>query len=108
MDNIYVHVLYYITLYYIILLSLSYGFVTEKLICLGFISLPEARHKREIKPVTVDFIMDPSARYEIDIAGTRFPADPHIHPLPIPAISSKLSKKYIPTPVVSYRSDVLR
>ena len=46
--------------------------------------------------------MDPKARYEIDIAGTRFPIKPHIRPLPIPALSSKLNKKYIPTPIVSY------
>jgi len=51
--------------------------------------------------------MDPTTRYEIDIAGTKFPAKPHIHPLPIP-ISSKLNKKYIPTPVISYQSDVSR
>lgn len=80
----------------------------EKLICLGFISLPETRHKQETKAVTPDFIMDPTARYEIDIAGIRFPAKPHIHPLPIPALNSKLSKKYTPTPVVSYQSDVSR
>lgn len=52
--------------------------------------------------------MDPMARYEIDIAGTRFPAKPHIYPLPIPVISGNLNKKYIPTPVVSYQSDVSR
>ncbi|EZA58771.1 hypothetical protein DMN91_009213 [Ooceraea biroi] len=88
--------------------SAGYGFVTEKLICLGFISLPGARYEQEAKPVTTDFITDPTAYYEIDIAGTRFPAKPHIHPLPIPVLSSKLSKKYIPTPVVAYQSDVSR
>lgn len=87
--------------------SFSYGFVTEKLVCLGFISLPRSGYKRETNIVTTDFIMDPTIRYEIDIAGTKFPAKPHIHPLPIP-ISSKLNKKYIPTPVISYQSDVSR
>lgn len=81
--------------------------MTEKLICLGFISLPRARHEQEIQVITTDFIMDPTARYEIDIAGTRFPAKPHIHPLPIPVLSSKSNQKYIPTPVISYQSDVL-
>jgi len=52
--------------------------------------------------------MDPKARYEIDIAGTRFPAKPHIHPLPIPVLSNKLNKKYIPIPVLAYQSDVSR
>ncbi|CAL1687136.1 unnamed protein product [Lasius platythorax] len=86
--------------------SAGYGFITEKLICLGFISLPGVRHKQEIHVITTDFIMDPTAHYEIDIAGTRFPAKPHIHPLPIPVLSNKLNQKYIPTPVVSYQSDV--
>ncbi|XP_020283596.1 pyruvate dehydrogenase phosphatase regulatory subunit, mitochondrial-like [Pseudomyrmex gracilis] len=82
--------------------SAGYGFNTEKLICLGFISLPGA--KRDTNVITTDFIMTPSAYYEIDIAGTRFPAKPHVNPLPIP-LNTKL-KKYIPTPVVSYQSDV--
>jgi len=90
------------------IISYSYGFVTEKLICLGFISLPGARQEQEAKIVTTDFIMDPKACYEIDIAGIRFPAKPHIHPLPIPVLSSRLNKKYIPIPVVAYQSDVSR
>ncbi|XP_029676057.1 pyruvate dehydrogenase phosphatase regulatory subunit, mitochondrial-like [Formica exsecta] len=86
--------------------SAGYGFLTEKLICLGFISLPGARSKQERHVITKDFIMNPTAHYEIDIAGTRFPAKPHIHPLPIPVLSSKLNQKYIPTPVTSYQSDI--
>lgn len=58
--------------------------------------------------VTTEFIMDSTARYEIDVAGNKFLAKPYIRPLPIPMISSKLNKKYIPTPVVSYQSDVSR
>lgn len=89
--------------------SYSYGFVTEKLVCLGFISLPGARCEQEdAQPISTDLITDPAAYYEIDIAGTRFPAKPHIHPLPIPVLSSKLNRKYIPTPVVAYQSDVSR
>ncbi|XP_032689934.1 pyruvate dehydrogenase phosphatase regulatory subunit, mitochondrial-like [Odontomachus brunneus] len=87
--------------------STGYDFVIEKLICLGFISLPGTRHEQEIKLVTTNFIMGPSARYEVDIAGTRFPAELHVYPLPIPAINSKLNKKYITTPVISYQTDVL-
>ncbi|XP_029170477.1 pyruvate dehydrogenase phosphatase regulatory subunit, mitochondrial-like [Nylanderia fulva] len=86
--------------------SAGYGFVTEKLICLGFISLPGVKEKQETHVITTDFIMDPTAFYEIDIAGTRFPAKPHIQPLPIPVLSSNLNQKYIPTPVISYQSDV--
>ncbi|XP_033366458.1 pyruvate dehydrogenase phosphatase regulatory subunit, mitochondrial-like isoform X1 [Bombus vosnesenskii] len=83
--------------------SAGYGFATEKHICLGFISYPKSGHIQiNANTVTTDFIMDLKARYEIDIAGTRFSIKPHIRPLPIPALSSKLNKKYIPTPIVSY------
>ncbi|XP_053988034.1 pyruvate dehydrogenase phosphatase regulatory subunit, mitochondrial-like isoform X1 [Hylaeus volcanicus] len=89
--------------------SAGYGFATEKHICLGFISSPSPKHMQpDANIVTTDFIMDPTARYEIDIAGTRFPAKPHIHPLPIPALSNKINKKYTPTPVITYESDVSR
>ncbi|XP_043508700.1 pyruvate dehydrogenase phosphatase regulatory subunit, mitochondrial-like isoform X2 [Frieseomelitta varia] len=83
--------------------SAGYGFATEKHICLGFISHPKSRHiQTNASIVTTDFIMDPKARYEIDIAGIRFPIKPHIRPLPLPTLNSKLNKKYIPTPIVSY------
>lgn len=86
-----------------------YGFTSEKHICLGFISFPRSRYSQTNKNiVTTDFIMEPKARYEIDIAGIRFPVKPHIRPLPIPALSSKLNKKYTPTPVVAYESYVVR
>ncbi|XP_017884965.1 pyruvate dehydrogenase phosphatase regulatory subunit, mitochondrial-like [Ceratina calcarata] len=86
--------------------STGYGFATERHICLGFISLPRSKHTQNI--VTTDFITEAKALYEIDIAGTRFPVKPHVHPLPIPAFNTELNKKYIPTPVVAYDSDVFR
>nr|XP_034191464.1 pyruvate dehydrogenase phosphatase regulatory subunit, mitochondrial-like [Osmia lignaria] len=89
--------------------SAGYGFATKKHICIGFISCPESNYvQTNTDVVTTDFIMEPTARYEIDIAGTRFPAKPHIHPLPIPAWSGKINKKYIPTPAIVYESDVYR
>ncbi|KAL2740406.1 hypothetical protein V1478_000547 [Vespula squamosa] len=89
--------------------SAGYGFATEKIICLGFIGLPGMKYlQNNTNVVTTDFIMEPTSRYEIDIAGCRFSAKPHIHPLPIPALNSKLNKKYIPTPVTSYQSDISR
>lgn len=48
-----------------------------------------------------------SKSYEIDIAGTRFPVKPHIHPLPIPTLNNKLNKKYIPTPIIAYENEIL-
>lgn len=58
--------------------------------------------------VTTNFIMEPTARYTIDIAGTRFPVKPHLHPLAMPTLNTKLNKKYIPTPVIAYENDVSR
>ncbi|XP_066597840.1 pyruvate dehydrogenase phosphatase regulatory subunit, mitochondrial-like isoform X2 [Prorops nasuta] len=89
--------------------SAGYGFMMEKLICLGFIGLPGGKDQKRNKTViTNDFIMDSEATYEIDIAGRRFPAQPNIHPLPIPVLNDKVNKKYIPTPVISYQSDISR
>ncbi|XP_014217780.1 pyruvate dehydrogenase phosphatase regulatory subunit, mitochondrial-like [Copidosoma floridanum] len=85
--------------------SAGYGFNLKKLICLGFISHPgnlQAQDERRI--VTNEFVTDSSVVYEIDIAGHRFPMTPHIRS---PALSGyKMSKKYIPTPIVSYKSDI--
>ena len=47
--------------------------------------------------------MDLAAKYEVDIAGHRFSLTPHIHSLSLP---SNKKKKYIPTPVVTYESDI--
>ncbi|KAK0084432.1 hypothetical protein PV325_007026 [Microctonus aethiopoides] len=74
--------------------SAGYGFALDKLVGLGFISRPND----DIKTVTVDYIMDPSACYEIDIAGKRFPLRPNIHAIPIPVVNNK---KYIPRAVNS-------
>ncbi|KAG7209750.1 hypothetical protein KM043_011374 [Ampulex compressa] len=87
--------------------SVGYGFATDQLICLGFINLPEERRRQMgTNIVTTDFIMNSTAYYEIDIAGTRFPVKPHIHSLPIPVINRRKNQKYIPTPVISYQSDI--
>ncbi|XP_058799373.1 pyruvate dehydrogenase phosphatase regulatory subunit, mitochondrial-like [Phymastichus coffea] len=84
--------------------STGYGFSIKKLICLGYIGHPGYTHSYdERKIVTNEFIMDPSAVYEVDIAGHRFPLTPHIRSLPLPGYKSK---KYIPTPVNSYKSEI--
>ncbi|XP_015598791.1 pyruvate dehydrogenase phosphatase regulatory subunit, mitochondrial [Cephus cinctus] len=91
--------------------SAGYGFGIDKLVCLGFIGSPGARYSHgdsNASVITIEYVMDPNARYEIDIAGNRFPAEPHFYALPIPVFNSKIHKKYIPTPVVSYQSDVSR
>lgn len=82
------------------LTSCGYGFTVDKLVGLGFISRPETKnHKYSMKiKVTTDYIMDPSAVYQIDIAGRLFPAKPHV--LAPTALVVK-NKKYTPTPVNS-------
>lgn len=47
--------------------------------------------------------MDPAAKYEIDIAGRRFPVVPHVNPIAIPMDTKK---HYIPTPVITYQSEL--
>ncbi|XP_014235720.1 pyruvate dehydrogenase phosphatase regulatory subunit, mitochondrial-like [Trichogramma pretiosum] len=85
--------------------SAGYGFNIKKLICLGFIGYSGYSQgltdQRNI--VTNNFILDPTARYEIDIAGHRFPMSPNIRSLTLP---SKRNQRYIPTPVVTYKSDI--
>ncbi|XP_001607504.2 pyruvate dehydrogenase phosphatase regulatory subunit, mitochondrial [Nasonia vitripennis] len=84
--------------------SAGHGFNIGKLICLGFIGHPGYYNSQdENRVVTNEFITDSSAVYEIDIAGHRFPLTPHIHSL---SFTSNKSKKYIPTPVMSYKSDI--
>lgn len=79
--------------------SCGYGFTVDKLVGLGFISRPETkRNKNSLKiKVTTDFIMDPTARYEIDIAGRLFPVKPHVLAPSVPVADN--NKKYMPTPV---------
>lgn len=79
--------------------SAGYGFAIDKLIGLGFINRPNNENYDNNKNiVTTDYIMDPSAYYEIDIAGQRFPVRPNVHALSLPIINNK---KYIPTAVQS-------
>jgi pyruvate dehydrogenase phosphatase regulatory subunit len=55
--------------------SACYGFTTNKMVCLGFIEMPE-RNKNEV--ISKEFIMDETANYQIDVAGSLFTATPHI------------------------------
>ncbi|XP_053671526.1 pyruvate dehydrogenase phosphatase regulatory subunit, mitochondrial-like [Anopheles nili] len=79
--------------------SAGYGFASEKLICLGYISRPKSNAGSTI---TTEFIMDKDAVYHIDIAGKRFRLTQHIHPKA--AMASALgrqdsNKSYRPTVV---------
>lgn len=64
--------------------SAGYGFLSNKIVCLGFIKTPE-NQKNDI--ITDDFIMDKSSLYHVDIAGRLFSATPYI------AVPSLLEQK---------------
>lgn len=68
----------------------------QKIVCLGFISCE--KNTDNTKVITNEYIVDPTALYEIDIAGRRFAVKPHLHPLSIVQLNN-LDKKYTPTPV---------
>ncbi|XP_063223362.1 pyruvate dehydrogenase phosphatase regulatory subunit, mitochondrial-like isoform X2 [Bacillus rossius redtenbacheri] len=58
-----------------IVTSAGYGFTLGKLVCMGFVQRPRATHT----PVTEEYILQRGARYEVDIAGSRVTATPHLH-----------------------------
>lgn len=78
--------------------SAGYGFASEKLVCLGYISRPKCNESRII---TTDFIMDKNAVYHIDIAGGKFRLTQHIHPRATSKAmeESDMKKTYRPTVV---------
>lgn len=51
-----------------------------KLICLAYIRRPFTDNRnRNHMVITNDYILSSTAKYEIDIAGTRFPVTPKIY-----------------------------
>ena len=55
--------------------SAGYGFKSNKIVCLGFIRKPENQSNENI---TIDYIMDESSLYHIEIAGRLFSATPYV------------------------------
>ncbi|XP_050540511.1 pyruvate dehydrogenase phosphatase regulatory subunit, mitochondrial-like isoform X2 [Daktulosphaira vitifoliae] len=79
--------------------SAGYGFNLGKLVGLGYIqhTFSDNRNRNNIS-ITNDYILSPSAKYEIDVAGNRFSASPKIH---TPYISMNIQNmsdqsRYIP------------
>ncbi|XP_067001335.2 pyruvate dehydrogenase phosphatase regulatory subunit, mitochondrial [Anabrus simplex] len=80
--------------------SSGYGFTLEKLICLGYIRHPGIAQGGPSARLTVtnDFIMARDAVYEVDIAGNRVTAKPHIHVPHFAAMNiDSHSRRYKPT-----------
>ncbi|CAG9855350.1 unnamed protein product [Phyllotreta striolata] len=73
----------------------GYGFGANKSICIGFIRRPKGA---DTQIVTADYLLAKDAKYQIDIAGHRFTASPHLH---APKVGVKVTKseKYKPTPI---------
>ncbi|CAH1780294.1 unnamed protein product [Owenia fusiformis] len=72
--------------------SSGYGYTLEKLICLGFVHSYNQETKKE-ELITNDFIMR-DAKFEIDIAGKRYPLKANIYPPTLPAATT--GNVYVP------------
>ncbi|XP_044741154.1 pyruvate dehydrogenase phosphatase regulatory subunit, mitochondrial-like [Chrysoperla carnea] len=82
--------------------SAGYGFQTDKLVCLGYICRGK-EYDGEDKTISNEYIISKDAVYEVDIAGHRFKATPHIHP---PALNNVPVQTTYKPKVVRYKSDI--
>lgn len=55
--------------------SAGFGFKSNKIVCLGFIRRPENQRSEN---VTLDYIMEESSLYHVEIAGRLFSATPYV------------------------------
>lgn len=81
--------------------SAGYGFTLGKIVCLGFITRPSENGNQVI---TTDYVLDPTAEYNIGIAGNMFKATPYLSPHPLLSQREKdlrdASTSYKPTATV--------
>lgn len=56
--------------------SAGYGFTSNKIVCLGFIKMPQQQKNQNI---TEEFIMDKNCVYHVEIAGRLFAATPYLN-----------------------------
>ncbi|XP_055891264.1 pyruvate dehydrogenase phosphatase regulatory subunit, mitochondrial-like [Biomphalaria glabrata] len=57
----------------------GYGFTLEKMVCLGFVGDIDNNGEYVTQRNINEWVMNKNAKYEIDIAGVRFPARPGIY-----------------------------
>lgn len=50
-----------------------------KLICLAYVHRPFTGNRSRSDIITNDYILSSTAKYEIDIAGTKFPVTPKLY-----------------------------
>jgi len=74
--------------------------MSNKIIGLGFVRNPGTSHN-DFQVVSEDYILDPTAVYEVDIAGKRTVAHPYLHApkLNNHEADSKEGRSYRPTVV---------
>lgn len=86
--------------------SANYGFTCGKMLCLGFLKMPESRKGENI---TIDFIKDPNAVYQVDIAGNKFEASVYTSPAELTFLNQTektSSASYRPSTVFSMKKRV--
>ncbi|XP_071445537.1 pyruvate dehydrogenase phosphatase regulatory subunit, mitochondrial-like isoform X1 [Hetaerina americana] len=87
--------------------SVGYGFTVDKMVCLGFVRHPSSGKGSPPAPITADFINAKGVKYEVDIAGKRVLARPHLHPpLLYPSSSAHDSSKEYADGGLRYRPKV--
>lgn len=72
--------------------SANFGFTCQKMVCLGFLQMPDSQKNENI---TMDFIKDPNAVYEIDIANTKFKASVYTSPAELSFLKQQDEKRAI-------------
>ena len=92
--------------------SSAYGFTMHKMLALGFVQHPN-NIKGEHTLVDTSWIMDKSASWFIDIAGTMVPVSVHLHPPKIPIVSQEgvaadyKPKKHASVPVLKEKAQAV-
>jgi pyruvate dehydrogenase phosphatase regulatory subunit len=69
--------------------SANYGFRCGKIVCLGYVQMPANSSEN----ITMDFIKDSNAKYEIDIADTKFPASVFTSPAELEFLKKQDDKR---------------
>ena len=77
--------------------SSGYGFTLDKFVCLGYIHHKDTNGNTTITRRINDYIMDSDAKYEIDVAGVRYPVKVGIY-TPKKAYVGSAKPTFIPVP----------
>ena len=77
--------------------SSGYGFTLEKFVCLGYINHTDDAGNPVITRNILDYIKDPSAKYEIDVAGIHYPVEVGVY-TPKKAYKASDRPTFIPVP----------